>query len=68
MTLFEPLRIFIPLSLIFGSLGILWSIPYAIQQRGISVGALLLIVTGILTFMVGLLSDQISALRKERFE
>jgi hypothetical protein len=68
MTLFEPLRIFVPLSLIFGGLGILWSIPYAIQQRGVSVGALLLIVAGLLTFMLGLLSDQIAALRKERFE
>jgi glycosyltransferase involved in cell wall biosynthesis len=68
ITLFEPLRIFIPLSLVFGGLGFLWSIPYAIQQRGISIGALLLIVTGLLTFMLGLLSDQIAALRKERFE
>lgn len=68
ITLFEPLRIFIPLSLFFGGFGFLWSIPYAIQQRGISVGALLLIMTGLLTFMIGLLSDQIAALRKERFE
>jgi glycosyltransferase involved in cell wall biosynthesis len=68
MILFEPLRIFVPLSVIFGGLGILWAIPYAIQQRGISVGALLLIITGLLTFMLGLLSDQIAAIRKERFE
>ncbi len=68
MTLFEPLRIFIPLSLILSVMGVLWAIPYAVQLRGVSVGALLLIVAGLLTFMLGLLSDQISALRKERFE
>lgn len=68
MTLFEPLRIFIPLSIVLCVFGVLWSIPYAIHARGISVGALLLILTGLLIFMLGLLSDQISALRKEKFE
>lgn len=68
MTLFEPLRIFVPLSVVVGGIGFLWAIPFAVQQRGISVGALLLVVTALLIFMLGLLSDQIADLRKERFE
>jgi hypothetical protein len=68
MTLFDPLRVFIPLSVVLWTAGILWAIPYAIQLRGISIGALLLILTGLLIFMLGLLSDQIADLRKERFE
>lgn len=68
MTLFDPLRIFIPLSLLLMVAGILWAIPYALQLKGISVGAVLLMLAGLLNFMLGLLSDQIAALRKERFE
>ena len=68
MTLFEPLRIFVPVSLFFGVGGVLWSIPYALQLHGVSVGAVLLIITGLLIFMLGLISDQIADLRKERYE
>jgi glycosyltransferase involved in cell wall biosynthesis len=67
-TLFDPLRIFIPLSLIIGSLGIAWGIPYAIAGRGISVASMLAIVTATLLFSLGMLCDQISQLRLERFE
>ncbi|MEM4724711.1 MAG: glycosyltransferase family 2 protein [Candidatus Hadarchaeum sp.] len=67
-TLFDPLRIFLPASLIIGSIGVAWSVPYAFLKRGISVGSMLAIVTGILLFALGLLSDQISQLRLERYE
>jgi len=67
-TMFQPLRIFIPMSLAIGIFGVLWGIPIAIAGRGISVGAMLAIVTAILLFVLGLLSDQISQLRLERFE
>jgi hypothetical protein len=38
------------------------------MSEGYSIGALLLIMNGVLIFVVALLSDQIAALRKERFE
>ena len=66
--LFEPLRIFVPASLLSLLAGILWGIPYALAGRGVSVGAMLAIVTGILMFGLGILSDQISQLRLERYE
>ena len=66
--LFEPLRIFVPASLLSCLAGVLWGIPYALAGRGVSVGALLAIVTGILLFGLGILSDQISQLRLERYE
>jgi glycosyltransferase involved in cell wall biosynthesis len=68
ITLFEPLRLFIPVSLMLFTFGILWGLPYLWQSRGISVGALLFILTGVQIFFFGLLTDQISQLRKERFE
>ncbi|MBI1878579.1 MAG: glycosyltransferase family 2 protein, partial [Chloroflexi bacterium] len=67
-SLFDPLRVFIPISLIIGAIGILWGIPYTLLGRGVSIGAMLAIVTAILLFGLGLLCDQISQLRLERFE
>ncbi|MCB0014005.1 MAG: glycosyltransferase family 2 protein, partial [Anaerolineales bacterium] len=34
--LFEPLRIFVPASLLSGLAGVLWGIPYALAGRGVS--------------------------------
>jgi len=68
MTLFEPLRLFVPVSLVLSTFGIVWGLPYLWQKRGISVGALLFMVVGVQIFFFGLLTDQISQLRKERFE
>jgi glycosyltransferase involved in cell wall biosynthesis len=67
-TLFDPLRIFVPASAVVGVVGMGWGIPYALAGRGVSVGSMLAIVTAILLFSLGLLSDQISQLRLERFE
>lgn len=66
--LFNPLRVFIPTSLFIGGIGLAWGIPYALAGRGISVGSMLAIVTAILVFGLGMLCDQISQLRLERFE
>ena len=68
MTLFEPLRLFIPVSLVLSTFGIVWGLPYLWQSRGVSVGALLFVLIGVQIFFFGLLTDQISQLRKERFE
>jgi glycosyltransferase involved in cell wall biosynthesis len=67
-SLFDPLRLFIPTSALIGAVGVLWAIPYAMLGRGVSIGAMLAIVTAILLFGLGLLCDQISQLRLERFE
>lgn len=67
-TLFEPLRIFLPMSFLTAGIGILWGVPYLLFGRGISIGALLALVTALLVFFLGLLCDQISQLRLERYE
>lgn len=67
-TLFNPLRIFLPVSMLVAGVGLLWGIPYATLGRGVSVGSMLAIVTSIVLFALGLISDQISQLRLERFE
>ena len=67
-TFLDPLRVFIPISGICFLLGIAWGLPYALAGRGVSVGALLLLLTALLLFAVGLLSDQIAQLRQERLQ
>jgi glycosyltransferase involved in cell wall biosynthesis len=65
VTLLDPLRVFLPLSFALVVAGLVWGAPYALAGRGVSVGALLLLLTGVLLFGVGLVSDQIAQLRKE---
>ena len=67
-SLFQPLRVYVPASVFFVVLGILWGLPYMLLQRGVSVGALLLLITGLLLFFFGLLSDQVAQLRLEKYE
>lgn len=68
VALFNPLRVFVPVAAAMVAAGLLWGIPIALAGRGISVGSMLAIVTGVIVFALGLLCDQISQLRLERFE
>lgn len=61
--LFNPLRIFLPLAVVCIGFGFAWGIPIMLRDRGVSVGAMLAIVTGLLFFFIGLVAEQLSALR-----
>jgi glycosyltransferase involved in cell wall biosynthesis len=67
-SLFDPLRIFVPLSVLTGLFGICLGIYYIIMAFTISGAPILLIVSSLILFTLGLLCDQISQLRLERFE
>jgi glycosyltransferase involved in cell wall biosynthesis len=65
VTLFSPLRVFLPISLgafVVGAVYALWTIA---TQAKIPNGAVLLIMLSVIVFLVGLVSEQISALRFE---
>lgn len=64
VTLFNPVKIFLPISLLFILLGIVWGIPIIIAGRGVSVGAALLILMGVITFLLGLIAEQLSIIRR----
>lgn len=66
--LFNPLRMFVPLSALSLTFGTLWGSYYVIHLKGLSTGALLAMFTGVLLFSLGIICDQISQLRLERFE
>jgi len=66
ITLFHPLKIFLPISLTFSLIGLAYAIYTIITEMDITDPSVLLISMGILIFLVGLVSEQIAALRLER--
>ena len=62
--LFSPMRIFLPLSAIFVLLGLAWAIQFVLLGRGLSTGASIMISVGVIFFTIGLISEQLSELRK----
>ena len=64
--MFNPSRVFLPISILCILAGLGWGIPIVLLGRGVSVGAMLAIVTGLLFFVLGLLASQLSAIRMER--
>lgn len=65
VTIFSPLRLFVPLSLVAFVLGAGYAVWTAITQRHITNSSVLLIVLAVLILLVGLVSEQISSLRVE---
>ena len=66
VTIYSPLRIFVPLSLASLGLGAAYGIWEAFTVGRIPNGAVILTVLGVLVFLIGLVSEQISSLRFER--
>lgn len=67
--LFNPLRFFLPLSFGLSALGLIYGTVRAVISRlGFPTLAVVIILVGVQAFFFGLLADQISAIRKERFE
>ncbi len=61
---FRPLKIFLPAAVILVLLGMGWALPFLLAGRGMSGFGLLLVLTGLLVGMVGLLAEQIATLRR----
>lgn len=64
--LFDPFRVFGPVALLLFLGGLAWGLQYMLQGRGLSVAALFLLISAVLVFLFGLLTDQVAALRRER--
>lgn len=65
ITLFSPLRIFLPISLVSFALGAAYAAWTIATQHHITNSSVLLILFAVVVFLVGLVSEQISALRFE---
>lgn len=67
--LFNPLRVFLPVSVFFVTIGLAWGTYVQLTVgRGVSVAAMLAVVTGLVFFVLGLLANQISAMRMESID
>ena len=65
ITIFSPLRVFLPIALASVLLGSAYGVWNVVTASRIPNGAVLLILFGVVVFLVGLVSEQISALRFE---
>ena len=66
ITIFSPLKIFVPISVITFAVGFLYAVRTILTQSHVTNSSVLLIVLSVVIFLVGLVSEQISALRFER--
>ncbi len=66
ITLFNPMRIFLPLAAAAWVVGLAWGVPIVLRGRGVSVGSMLALVTGVILFTLGLLAEQLAAIRKRQ--
>jgi glycosyltransferase involved in cell wall biosynthesis len=63
VTLFSPLRIFVPISAVIFALGVAYGVWNVIEHARIPNGSVLLILFALAVFLAGLVSEQISTLR-----
>jgi glycosyltransferase involved in cell wall biosynthesis len=66
ITLFHPLKIFLPLSLLFFLVGGGYAVYTVISKMDITDPSVLLLSMSVIIFLVGLVSEQIASLRLER--
>lgn len=64
--LFNPMRVFLPLSTLFFTAGVLWDLQFFLRGKGLSIGASMLIVAGFIFFSIGLITEQLSQIRKKQ--
>jgi glycosyltransferase involved in cell wall biosynthesis len=65
ITIFSPLRVFVPLSVASFLVGAVYGLWTVVTQSKIPNGSVLLILFAVVVFLVGLVSEQISSLRFE---
>ncbi len=68
VTIFSPMRVFAPLSALSFLLGVGYGLWTVVTDHKIANGAVLLLMFSVMVFLVGLVSEQIAALRFERSE
>jgi glycosyltransferase involved in cell wall biosynthesis len=65
VTLFSPLRVFLPISLAAFTIGAMYAVWTITTQSHVTNSSVLLIMLAVIVFLVGLVSEQISAMRFE---
>lgn len=68
VTIFSPMRVFAPISALAFLLGAAYGVWTVVTDHKIANGSVLLLMFAVMVFLVGLVSEQIAALRFERSE
>ncbi len=70
VALFDPLRVFFPTSIALFLIGIAYWIWDVVSRARLNIpsGAVVLLVSAVIVFMFGILADQVSAIRREKYE
>ncbi len=68
VVLFDPIRIFFPLGTLLIAISLIWEAPIFFRGNGVSVGAMLGIITGFMLYFFGILAHQTGSFRKEMME
>jgi hypothetical protein len=70
IALFDPLKVFLPASVLLFVLGALYWVAAIVYRENIHIpsGAVILLISSVVVFMFGLLADQVSAIRREKNE
>jgi len=63
VSLFKPLKVFVPVSIFLLLFGVLWSLRAYAMTREISSLGVMFLLSGIFIFMIGLLTDQVAETR-----
>src|SRR5262249_49317373 len=66
--LFNPLKVFLPLSILSIATGIAWGLQFMLASKGLSPGALLALVVGVFFLLLGLIAEQLSYIRKNQLK
>lgn len=64
LMLFNPLRLFLPLSILFAIVTTIWEIPLLLKGNGLSVGSLFGYIVAFIIFLLGLIAEQLGLIRK----
>jgi glycosyltransferase involved in cell wall biosynthesis len=65
LTLFNPMKIFLTVSILLFIAGIGWGLQFFLQGKGVSIGSSMILLMAIMIFLMGLIAEQLSTLRKK---
>jgi len=69
IALFDPIRIFFPVGIfLFGIGAVYGTYKFFTVKQGLSIGALMFVLSGILSVLLGIICDQIASLRLEKYK
>ncbi|MDQ3015332.1 MAG: glycosyltransferase family 2 protein [Bacteroidota bacterium] len=66
LVLFNPMKIFLPIAVLTFTITLIWGIPLVLAGRGISTGTLLGLVSTMIFFFLGLITEQLSQIRRNQ--